>query len=90
MRDALFSPESQFAKPVSSGSLSEVQDSGAVPTGFTWDVEVSLAPREGFGQGWQPLFTFPFSHLAFKSSVKNSVFSWFVMVVKRRKSGPLL
>lgn len=58
MRDAVISPESQFAKPVSFGNLSEGQNSSAVPTGYTWDIEVTLAPHEGFGQGWQPLFTF--------------------------------
>lgn len=67
-------PESQFAEPVSSGNLSQMQDSGAVPREYTWDVAVSLAPQEGFGQGWQPLSTFCFSHLVFKSSVKNKYF----------------
>lgn len=31
LRDAMIYPESQFAKPESSGNLSEVQDPGAVP-----------------------------------------------------------
>lgn len=31
MRDAMVCPESQFTEPVSSGNLSQVQDSGAVP-----------------------------------------------------------
>lgn len=69
VRDAVICRESQLSKPVSSGSLSEVQDS---PTRHTWDMAESLAPQEAFGQ---PLFfTFRFSHLVFKSTVKNNCF----------------